>query len=83
MTKGFVKVLAHAETGEIIGAMVVGAEGADLLHEMIVAMHFRATCAQFLQIPHLHPTLSEIWLEPVEECELARAERPAATPAQL
>lgn len=75
LTKGFVKVVAHAESGEILGASVVGAEGADLLHEMIVAMHFRATCEQFLQIPHLHPTLSEIWLEPVEECETQRLAR--------
>lgn len=73
LTKGFVKVLAHAETGEIIGASVVGAEGADLIHEMIVAMAFKATCKQFLAIPHLHPTLSEIWLEPVEACEEARS----------
>ncbi|HEY9721163.1 MAG TPA: dihydrolipoyl dehydrogenase [Oscillatoriaceae cyanobacterium] len=74
LTKGFVKVIAHAETGEILGAAVVGAEGADLIHEMIVAMYFRSTCEQFLQIPHLHPTLSEIWLDPVEECEEKRAE---------
>jgi pyruvate/2-oxoglutarate dehydrogenase complex dihydrolipoamide dehydrogenase (E3) component len=73
LTKGFVKVIAHAHSGEILGACVVGAEGADLIHEMIVAMHFRSTCRQFLEIPHLHPTLSEIWLDPVEECEEKRA----------
>lgn len=73
LTKGFVKVIAHAQTGEIIGASVVGAEGADLIHEMIVAMYFRATCRQFLEIPHLHPTLAEIWLDPVEACEDQRA----------
>lgn len=75
LTDGFVKVVAHAETGEILGATVVGAEGSDLIHEMIVAMYFRATCKQFLEIPHLHPTLAEIWLEPVEACEDQRAER--------
>ncbi len=73
LTKGFVKVIAHAHTGEIIGACVVGAEGADLIHEMVVAMYFRSTCRQFLEIPHLHPTLAEIWLDPVEECEDKRA----------
>lgn len=76
LIKGFVKVIAHAHTGEILGATVVGAEGADLIHEMIVAMHFRATCQQFLEIPHLHPTLSEIWLDPVEECEQKRTSQP-------
>jgi pyruvate/2-oxoglutarate dehydrogenase complex dihydrolipoamide dehydrogenase (E3) component len=73
LIKGFVKVVAHAATGEILGATVVGAEGADLIHEMIVAMHFKATLKDFLEIPHLHPTLSEIWLEPVEEAEQKRA----------
>ncbi|MEB3198026.1 MAG: dihydrolipoyl dehydrogenase [Candidatus Sericytochromatia bacterium] len=72
LTDGFVKVIAHRETGEILGAAVVGAEGADLIHEMIVAMYFHSTCRQFLEIPHLHPTLAEIWLEPVEACEEAR-----------
>ncbi|MDB5101230.1 MAG: lpd [Cyanobacteria bacterium RYN_339] len=81
LTKGFVKVVAHAHTGEILGACVVGAEGGDLIHEMIVAMNFRATCQQFLEIPHLHPTLSEIWLEPVEECEAQRASQPAGATA--
>jgi pyruvate/2-oxoglutarate dehydrogenase complex dihydrolipoamide dehydrogenase (E3) component len=80
MTKGFVKVLAHAETGEILGAAVVGAEGADLIHELIVAMHFRATCQQFLTIPHLHPTLSEIWLDAVEECQTQISERRSQVP---
>lgn len=79
LTKGFVKVIAHAETGEILGAAVVGPEGADLIHEMIVAMHFRATCQQFMEIPHLHPTLSEIWLDPVEEIEDQRAKQKVGT----
>jgi pyruvate/2-oxoglutarate dehydrogenase complex dihydrolipoamide dehydrogenase (E3) component len=78
LTKGFVKVVAHADTGEIVGAAVVGAEGADLIHELIVAMHFRSTCEQFLAIPHLHPTLSEIWLDAVEACQDQILERRAA-----
>lgn len=78
LTAGFVKVLAHRDTGEILGACVVGAEGADLIHELIVAMTFRATCAQFLAIPHLHPTLAEIWIDAVEACEDARQEALAA-----
>jgi hypothetical protein len=45
---------------------------------MIVAMHFKATCRQFLKIPHLHPTLSEIWLDAVEECESQRQALAAA-----
>lgn len=66
-THGFVKMIAHRETGEILGAAVVGPEAVDLIHEMVVAMHFRSTTAEFLKIPHYHPTLSEIWTYPAED----------------
>jgi pyruvate/2-oxoglutarate dehydrogenase complex dihydrolipoamide dehydrogenase (E3) component len=45
----------------------LGPEGGELIHEMIVAMTFRSTVQQFLQIPHYHPTLSEIFTYPAEE----------------
>jgi pyruvate/2-oxoglutarate dehydrogenase complex dihydrolipoamide dehydrogenase (E3) component len=64
---GFVKMVGHAETGEILGACVVGPEATELIHEVVVAMNFRATAKQFLAIPHYHPTLSEIWTYPAEE----------------
>jgi len=64
---GFVKLIAHRETGEILGGVVVGPEGSELIHEVVVAMRFRATVHQFALIPHYHPTLSEIWLYPAEE----------------
>ncbi|MDZ4404848.1 FAD-dependent oxidoreductase [Prosthecobacter sp.] len=64
---GFVKMLAHAETGEILGACVVGPEATELIHEVVIAMNFRATVKQFMAIPHYHPTLSEIWTYPAEE----------------
>jgi pyruvate/2-oxoglutarate dehydrogenase complex dihydrolipoamide dehydrogenase (E3) component len=66
-TAGFVKMLAHKETGEILGACVVGPEATELIHEVVIAMHFRATVQQFMAIPHYHPTLSEIWTYPAEE----------------
>ncbi|MBL9133303.1 MAG: NAD(P)/FAD-dependent oxidoreductase [Verrucomicrobiaceae bacterium] len=80
-TDGFVKMLGHAETGEILGACVVGPEATELIHEIAVAMHFRATAAQFMTIPHYHPTLSEIWTYPAEEIAEKVASAPyAATP---
>jgi pyruvate/2-oxoglutarate dehydrogenase complex dihydrolipoamide dehydrogenase (E3) component len=66
--EGFVKMLAEAQTGEILGATVVGPQATELIHEVVVAMHYRATVQQFLTIPHYHPTLSEIWTYPAEEC---------------
>jgi pyruvate/2-oxoglutarate dehydrogenase complex dihydrolipoamide dehydrogenase (E3) component len=66
-TDGFVKMIGHAQTGEILGACVVGPEATEIIHEVVVAMNFRATAKQFLSIPHYHPTLSEIWTYPAEE----------------
>ena len=66
-TKGFVKMLAAPDTGKILGAAVLGVHGSDLIHEVIVAMHYHATVFEFVKIPHLHPTLAEIWTYPAEE----------------
>lgn len=63
---GFVKMLADPRTGEIMGATIVGPEGAELIHEMAAAITLRATVEQFLQIPHVHPTLAEILTYPAE-----------------
>lgn len=67
-TKGFVKIMADAGNGEILGATVVGPQASELIHEVIVAMHFHATAQEFMRIPHLHPTLAEIWTYPAEIC---------------
>lgn len=64
---GFVKMIAHAETGEILGASCIGPQGGELIHEIIVAMYSRLTVHQFMAIPHYHPTLAEIWTYPAED----------------
>ena len=66
-TEGFVKMIADTETGEILGASVVGPEATELIHQPAAAMRFRSTVRQFLDIPLYHPTLSEIWSYPAEE----------------
>lgn len=65
--EGFVQMIGHASTGEILGACVVGPKATELIHEIVVAMHYRATAREFTGIPHYHPTLSEIWTYPAEE----------------
>ncbi len=66
-TDGFVKLIVAAEGGEILGGACVGPHAAELIHEIVVAMRFRATAAQLAETPHYHPTLSEIWTYPAEE----------------
>jgi pyruvate/2-oxoglutarate dehydrogenase complex dihydrolipoamide dehydrogenase (E3) component len=66
-TTGFVKLTAHASSGEILAASIVGPDAAELIHEIVVAMRFHATAADLATTPHYHPTLSEIWTYPAEE----------------
>ena len=66
-TKGFVKMMASPDDGRILGAAVVGPEASDLIHEVIVAMYYNGTVFEFMKIPHLHPTLAEIWTYPAED----------------
>lgn len=70
-TEGFVKLVGRRDTGEIIGGSVVGPEACEIIHEIVVAMAFRATAQQLAAIPHYHPTLSEIWTYPAEEIAAA------------
>jgi len=57
--EGFAKILAHAETDEILGAHIIGPLAGDLIHEVCVAMEFRASSEDLARTCHAHPTVSE------------------------
>jgi len=68
-TKGFVKMLAGLD-GTVLGVAIVGAEAADIIHESIALLYFKANVRDVMAMPHLHPTLAEILTYPAEElCE--------------
>ena len=56
---GFVKVLAHAETDEILGVHIIGPRAADMIAEAVVAMEFRASAEDIARMSHAHPTFTE------------------------
>lgn len=60
---GFIKVLAHKETDEILGVHMVGPRVADIINEAVVAMEFRASAEDVGRICHAHPTYSEAFKE--------------------
>lgn len=59
-SEGFVKIVSDAETGEILGAHVVGEQGADIIHELVVAMELGGTAEDVADAIHIHPTLPEV-----------------------
>jgi pyruvate/2-oxoglutarate dehydrogenase complex dihydrolipoamide dehydrogenase (E3) component len=64
---GFVKLIAEADSGLILGAAVVGPYASDLIHEIVPCLYFKATVRDLAAMPHYHPTLAEIWTYPAEE----------------
>ncbi len=58
-TDGFVKILAHAETDEILGAHIIGVSAGEMIAEICVAMEFKAASEDIARTCHAHPTLSE------------------------
>lgn len=62
-TDGMVKVLAHADTDEILGVHMVGPRTADMIAEAVALMEFRASAEDAGRISHAHPTYTEAFKE--------------------
>lgn len=58
-TSGFVKVIADAETDEVLGVHMVGAHVTELIAEASAEMLLEATSWEVGSAVHPHPTLSE------------------------
>lgn len=58
-TDGFVKTLFDKQTGELLGAHLVGAEVTELIQGFATAMGHETTDEHLLQLVYPHPTLSE------------------------
>lgn len=56
---GFVKILADAKYGEILGAHMIGPEVTELIAEFTLARTLEATPLEIAHAVHPHPTLSE------------------------
>jgi dihydrolipoamide dehydrogenase len=70
---GFVKILAHKETDEVLGVHMIGARCADLIIEAVAAMEFRASAEDMSRYSHPHPTFTEA----VKEAALAATDNRA------
>lgn len=62
-TDGFVKVLADANTDEILGVHMIGPRAADMIAEAVVAMEYKASAEDIGRICHAHPTYTEAFKE--------------------
>jgi len=60
---GFVKAVADAKTGEILGVHIIGVQATEQIAESVVARHFEATAEELANVVHAHPTLAEATME--------------------
>jgi len=68
-TDGFVKILAHAETGRVLGVHIIGPRASDQIAEAVTAMTYGATAQDIAMTFHAHPTLSEAMKEAALDVE--------------
>ena len=62
-TEGFAQIVIDEKTGQILGAQVIGYEGATLIAEMALAITNELTIECISETIHAHPTISEAWGE--------------------
>jgi len=63
--EGFVKTVFDAETGELLGAHMVGAEVTELIQGFTIAKTLETTESELMETIFPHPTLSEMMHESV------------------
>lgn len=57
---GFVKIIADADSDEMLGAHIVGAQASELIAELALAREYRASAEDIARTIHAHPTLAEV-----------------------
>lgn len=58
-TRGLVKMVADAETNEVLGVSMVGPSAGEVIHEAAMGMRFRAGLHDFIDLLHVFPTMAE------------------------
>jgi len=66
---GFVKLVADAETDQVLGAHIIGAKASELIHECSLAIAADLNLHDLAQAIHAHPTLTEALGEAAEDGE--------------
>jgi dihydrolipoamide dehydrogenase len=56
---GFVKIIADADTDELLGCHIIGPNASDLIQEVVLAFEYRGSSEDIGITVHSHPTLGE------------------------
>jgi pyruvate/2-oxoglutarate dehydrogenase complex dihydrolipoamide dehydrogenase (E3) component len=66
-TEGFVKMLARRDDDRVAGVAIVTDDAIDLAGEAIALIDRGATAREVAEMPHLHPTMSELFARVAEK----------------
>ncbi len=58
-TRGVIKMVADADTHEVLGVSMLGATAAEVIHEAAMGLRFHATIDDFIALLHVYPTMAE------------------------
>jgi mercuric reductase len=58
-TRGMIKMVADADTNEVLGVSMVSHNAGEVIHEAAMALRFRATIQDFIDLLHVFPTMAE------------------------
>ena len=66
---GFIKVVADAKYGEILGVHIIGPYATEIIAEAVTAMELEATIEEMMFTIHAHPTVAEALLDAFSSVE--------------
>ena len=58
-TQGFIKVVVDADTKQILGAVILGTGGDEVIHIVLDTMYAKAHYTTIQRAMHIHPTVAE------------------------
>ena len=66
---GFVKVVADAKYGEVLGVHIIGPAATEIIAEAVTALELEATVEEMMFTIHAHPTVAEALLDAFSSVE--------------
>jgi pyruvate/2-oxoglutarate dehydrogenase complex dihydrolipoamide dehydrogenase (E3) component len=59
-THGFMRAIVDAETKRLLGAVIFGINGDEIIHSLLDVMYADAPCTVVSRAVHIHPTVTEL-----------------------
>ncbi len=63
--EGFIKIVADAKSGQLLGVHIIGASATELIAEAVAALELESAVVDLQNTIHAHPTVSEAMLDAV------------------